>query len=79
MFTVYFLVACQPPLTSLILLLLLEMVLLTHLEMASVNMEENLAGSLLEDNRSVRLIRGSVPGADTFFGGATFIFGMAFV
>lgn len=55
-----------PP--SLILLLLLEMVLLTHLEMASVNMEENLAGSLLEDNKSVRLIRGSVPGADTFLG-----------
>lgn len=60
--------ACQPPLTSLIFLLLLEMVLLTHLEMASVNMEENLAGSLLEDNKSVRLICGSVPGADMFLG-----------
>lgn len=61
--------ACQLALTSLILLLLLEMVLLTHLEMASVNVEENLASSLLEDNKSVRLIHGSAPGADTFFGG----------
>lgn len=66
--------ACQPPLTSLILLLLLEMVLLTHLEMASVNKEENLAGSLLEDNKSVAQCQEQIR-----FWGSTFIFEMAFV
>lgn len=40
--------------------------------MASVNMEENVAGSLLEDDKSVRLIHGSVPGADMFFGSLLF-------
>lgn len=41
--------------------------------MASINMEENLASSLLEDNKSVRLIRGSVPGADMLFGSFLFL------
>lgn len=36
-------------------------------------MEENLAGSLLEDDESVRLIHGSLPGADMLFGSFLFL------
>ena len=69
MFTVYFLVACQSPhfIHSVALAWVGPANPQTYLKMTSVNMEENLPGSLLEDNKSVRLIHGLVPGADMLF------------